>query len=320
MRSQLQIPEALQLISPTWSAVIDGDDFEFLTALSLSGNGDVLLGGNFNTELIFADATTFVGGDQRPYYALLEGTTGARLRSQRILGDQRGTARSLLQLPSDTIVVAGASATSGTTWGGEVVSGTKDFAYLAAFDAADAYLWHLAMDGPEADEFRDLDYRAGRLAVVGKCRGSTVLEPGALALGDSSAQDGALVVLDETGSVQWRYRSSGAGDDSFEAVVIHADLSVTTAGVFSGSYTFQGVSAPLLGKAFVVAHFTPDGEEDWALVFEAGAAVVDDLKLSEDGTQLYLVGGFEGGIDVGDTRYVSEGGNDALLIPINLPS
>lgn len=306
--------------TPLWDRLVDGTDWEIPRKIAFMNSGDALVTGTFRTQLLFEDATSFdIAGGGRPFYAVLDGTDGHRLRSVMPLGDNLATINGISEGPTAGSVLIAGTSNHSVDWGASTISGSASWAFLAAFDASDTYLWHLQVDGPEEDSFVDVAQRGDRIVAVGNCRDEATLEPGGIALGDESSRNALIAVTDNDGNLLWHDRTTGAGDDSYDRAVIHADGSVTAAGVFSGSYELLGTTGGFLGQAFIVVHYDLNGDIAWAFVFETGGGSVSALELSADEATLYLWVNYTGGIDVGGERVIAEGDSDALLIPITLP-
>jgi|688.fasta_scaffold15468_5 autotransporter-associated beta strand protein len=167
---------------------------------------------------------------------------------------------------------------------------------------------------------------AGNVIAAGYFSGTVDFDPGPGVANRSAVgvSDNFLAKYDSQGNHLWSFRTGGAAADLPHSVVVDTAGNIYTAGYFTGmNVDFDpGVGQALRNsngaRDAYVAKYSADGAYQWCVTFgntAAGNATNDeayDLRVDSAGN-VYVIGSFEGTINVGGSPLVSAGGRDAFL-------
>ena len=185
----------------------------------------------------------------------------------------------------------------GIDFGGGPLYGDYDEIFLATFDSSANHVWSrgFLVGTPGAFILGDLaSSAAGDVAMAGYFFGSIDLG------GDVVYGQGGLVArYDPTGTYLGKFVAAGG----VSAASFGRDESLVVSGSFDGAFDLGGEVLTSFGKSDgYLASFDTDGALEWAM--QIGGSGYDGAgHASRAGSDLWVFGGFDDGIDLGGVRY-----------------
>ncbi|MFI4917423.1 MAG: GC-type dockerin domain-anchored protein [Phycisphaerales bacterium JB060] len=270
-----------------WHALVDGDNSEAAWGVAVSGDGQTVIAGRSNSDLI---GGRFAGG----VIVARFGADGQQLWLRQFGGSEfAGAAGVALDAGGNAVVVGSQPAPSPDTLDG----------FVARLDAAGEILWQHAIATDRSDEVLAVTVDAdGHALVAGRTLGD-------LAGPSLGGADALLVKLDADGNRVWvRQFGTPQGEDA-QGVAVDAAGNATVTGGTAGS-----LGGPTTGAsdAYVV-RFGPDGERLWTRqVGSSEADLARAVAVGEDGTGQEPV--YVGGLTLGDLAAPAAGLGDAFVL------
>lgn len=216
--------------------------------------------------------------------------------------------------PEDQIIVTG-NFQGGMNFGAEqIVSQGEYDIFLAALSQSGHVLWYTSFGDINNDKVRDLVVdSAGNIIIVGDFFGS--MDFGGGLFTSAGDKDAFVAKFDANGNHLWSAVFGDSNYQSAQCVTVSPENNVVLAGQFTGVINLGGQEFSSMDQQelFLVT-FDPDGSHLWSrAMMGAGDQWVHDIHL-ESSDWLYVVGSFEGWMDIGGDAIFSFAGLDAFLI------
>ncbi len=319
-----------------WMAGYGDDAKQSLSAVRVTSSGEVLLAGDFGGSVAFDPTEPLVSNGSLDGYLARLSSAGVHQNSTQLGDLHRMTNQALAVAPDGSIATAGHFLGIIDLGGGAVSSQPfedsifarpfSEDGFVARFSSAGDLSYAAYATGPER-----IQTHAVALDSTGRCAAAFVFT-GTLSIGVKSytapsGEAGVLLVLfDDQGTPLFgKLVASSAPSPFGEAqlgVALTADT-VLVAGAFDGSLSpSPGMSEVSAGgsDAFVVALRTADGQPKWSKRFgDADNQAFHAVTVDPQG-RVVLAGRLAGTITVDDDQHLSAGGDDALLMQLDLES
>ena len=297
-----------------WSVAAGAAGTDHGNRVVVTASGDTYVAGLFEGTADFGGMPlASLGGDDVFTIAI---TSGVVRWARRYGGaDDHLSAGGVALMPGEDIVLA-------SEFRGSQVHET---ATLASAGGSDVFVTRLGRDATErwavslggSGQQRAVDAEsdgAGGVVVALEFDGTLDLAVGSLT--NAGVQNGAVVALDDTGTVRWARAIGGAGMVEIKNIEVGPDGRLYVCGAFDGDVDLGGATAVSAGGATdgFLAVWEPDGTRAFGMtVGGTGEDAVRDIAV-DGGGRVFIAGLFEGTVDFGGGPLTSAGGVDVFLI------
>ena len=293
------------------------DDNQYAEAVSVDGDGNILVAGLFSGEMTFASDTLTAVDDQDLFVLKLD-PDGDPVWATRFDGHvSGGNVVTVAAGPAGEVYVGGVF--SGTLGGGcpatTSMSGTDAFVVSLASTTGACKWAHSWKSTGSSQYVRGLAPLAGDVVVALEVNGDIDLGAGAL---QGMGADIALTRLaGEDGAPLWGWRTGDALNQRVAAVAVDpATEEIVLTGNYEGDLTFGGQASlfTLNGPDIVLARFDGGGQLLWAQGFgdKSGLDYGYAVAVDGDGNEL-LTGELTLTVQFGETEITSHGAGDIFL-------
>jgi hypothetical protein len=195
-------------------------------------------------------------------------------------------------------------------------SGGADI-FLVKYDKNGSFLWLKKAGGSGYDVVEEIEVdSSGNIYMTGYFYGTADFNN--LSLTSGGASDVFLAKYDTNGEIIWVKKAGGSNSDTGKSLFIGENEDVYLTGDFSGVSSFNNTSVTSAGGTDVfIAKYNSNGVLQW--VKSAGGTSDDYVEgvVVDDGDNVYLVGIFNGTMNVGNTSLTSAGGTDVFITKYN---
>lgn len=218
---------------------------------------------------------------------------------------------------ADNVLIAGALFGTMDFGGGPLTGEGNADLFVAKLDASGTYLW--------ARRFGDGSFQVangialddtGNVYIAGSFLSTVDFGGGVLAsAGDS---DAFIVKLNAGGAYVWAKRFGDTSAQRGGEVAVDDEGNLLMTGRFSGLVDFGGGPLTSTGENIYVAKLDTDGSHIWSKRFGEASTSQARVNVTIDDTgQAVLSGHFDGAIDFGDGTLTSAGGTDLFITKLD---
>jgi hypothetical protein len=295
-----------------WSAAFGDPGNCSITGMGVDVSNNVYVTGQFDGVVSFGGSALTSAGGQDIFLAKFN-SSGAHQWSKRF-GDAslNDTAFGLAVDATNTIIIGGRI--SGTTdfGGGALTSAGGMDAFIAKFNSAGTHQWSARFGDTADQQIDNVAVPSSGSDVYATGRFAGAINFGGGALNSAGQTDAFLAKFNSAGTHQWSQRYGGTSFD------YGADVDATTSAVvlavnFNGSINFGGSTLTSAGSQDIaVARFTTAGAHAWSQRY--GDQDVQTVTAIDLGSEMQLVGSFEGTLDFGGHTMAANGFSSDMFL------
>ncbi|MBI4703747.1 MAG: hypothetical protein HY744_21770 [Deltaproteobacteria bacterium] len=285
-------------------------------AVGVDGAGSVVVAGDMEGATDFGGGALASAGANDVFVAKLD-KNGGHLWSKRFGDGSDQWARAVAADGPGNVVLAGQFMGS-IDFGAGQMNAVKDRdIYVAKLAPDGSALWSKRFGGSENDFAYDVAIGAGgAIGIAGTSDGDVDL--GGQVLPKAGDNDVLVIKLDPDGKVLWGRRFGDAKEQKAFRLAIDVAGSLVVTGYLMGAADFGGGWRTSAGgnDAFVVK-LTADGDHVWSQRFGDAADQIGCGVAVDAPGNVYLVGDFQGTIDLGGGPLTSAGDADVFVAKLN---
>ncbi len=299
-----------------WSKRFGGVDDQLVRSLDVTPNGDILIGGFFQTGLDFGNTSLSAAGNWDAFVAKLD--SSGVLQFAKGFGDSEDQRIYGVAFDSSgNCVIAGRHFGTIDLGGGPMVSVAERDAFIAKLDPNGAFVWGHGYSG-NGDQLAwavAVDAK-DNIAVTGYSDGSVDFGGGPLV--PANQEDIFLVRLDAAGSHQWSQLIGAGQDQQPQDVVFDSKGNILLTGFIEGGADFGGGTLTSSGQedAFV-AKFTGGGAHLWSHRYGSGGSETGHGITTDGNDDVIVVGYHSSTINFGGSDMPSAGNYDAFVAKLS---
>lgn len=297
-----------------WSRTFGDEDFDYCRAVSHGNGGMTYLVGDFLGSINLGGSPLSSAGGSDLWVAVLDGSGGNHMWSQRYGDDDEQFAYGIAGHPQGPVAITGYTYGDIDFGGGLLPCAGGPDVFVASFDFYGAHRWSRVMGDASGQYGIDVAFHDSPGAVVASGQFLGTLDLGGGPLTSGGSVDAYLAKYDANGTHLWSQRFGGTQAAYARGVSVDMWGNIALTGFFEGTAQFGG--APLTSAGdfdAVVATYGADGSHNSSQ--HAGDAAEQnglDIFYEDDG-QITTVGKFEGSIDLGGGPLVSNGDCDLYV-------
>ncbi len=299
--------------APAWQSAMAlgpiGTGLSEVRATAVDASGNVYIAGDFSGTLQIGTTVLTAPGRESLFVAKWNSASRSFAWAQLAGGPGLDYVQAIT-VSGTSVYIAGAFRSQVANFGSislvnanqdsNAFSGDLFIAKLTDAGNAASFSWALRVGGAASEAVNDIAAVGNTLYVAGSFASPSV-QLGNAALANTGSSDGFVAKLLDAGasaSFTWAQRGGGAGEDSFEKLVVNG-ATVLVAGEFSGTASLGASGTTLAsagGKDVLIAKFTDlgaDGQYTWAQ--RAGGTGNEYVEgLAVNGSNIYVAGDFSG--------------------------
>ena len=264
--------------------------------VAIDADGNIVVIGTLSGRMDFGGGVIQSFGSWDVFLVKLD-SAGGHVWTRRFgsAGNQQGTCLAIDG--RGHLIVAGHVSNSIDLGGGPLATNGDQEAFVADLDDQGGHMWSRVIHGQIQYIDFDIDASASGRVAVGLLFGNSIdLGDGEVLYGQGSL----VAVYDVTGAYRWKFypEHQGVFDATFDD---HERLVVC--GLFSGLLDIGGQRLASVGDTDgYIARFDADGAFEW--VTQVGGDGRDAVtQIVDAGHDVRVMGGFDDGIDLGDSHY-----------------
>ncbi len=299
-----------------WSKRFGGVDEQLVRSLDVAPNGDILIGGFFESGLDFGTTNLVSAGHWDAFLAKLD--KDGVVQFAKGYGDSEDQRVYGVSFDSGgNIVVTGRHFGTIDLGGGPLTSVTERDAYVAKLDPMGSHIWSQAYSGSGNQLSWALAVDAkDNIAVVGYTEGAVDFGGGVLT--SAGGEDIFVAKLDSAGTHQWSKLVGAGQDQQPQDVVFDSKGNILLTGFIESSADFGGGQLSSAGQedAFV-AKLTGAGEHLWSYRYGSGGAETGHGLTVDNNDDVVVVGYHSSTVNFGGAALSSAGSYDAFIAKLS---
>jgi hypothetical protein len=335
-----------------WAKKIGGTSDDQAQKVTVDGNGDVYLAGDFSGTVDFdpgSGTQNLTASGSTDAFLLKLNSTGEFIWAKKFGGTNTDIAYSVATDSSNNVLLVGSFKDtvdfdpSGATFNlvstlstGGSPAPTDDI-FIVKLNSSGDFSWAKSIGGTNSDiAYSVLVDSSDNILVSGSFRGTNVdFDPGAGTSTLSAQANGRshafVMKLNNLGEFVWAKDMGGLLGSRSNSMAIDSDNNIYTTGYFEGTVDFDpgagtaNLTASGVSDAFFdlfVSKINSNGEYLWAKAIGGATGSDEGVGISTDSTgNVYTVGYFSESVDfdpgAGTTTLSSNGSNDNFVLKLN---
>ena len=313
-----ETPAGAQTPVHLWSTRFGGVGADVGRAVAVDGSGIIAVTGNFSQAVDFGGGDLFSAANSDDIFFAEYSSSGTHQWSKGFGASQNDYGYGVAVDGSGNAVFTGQFNGTVNFGGGPLTSAGGSDIFVAKYNLAGGHLWSKRF-GSTAD---DVAYAvamngAGDVAITGHFAGTIDFGGGPLTLAGTNA-DIFVAKFDANGVHQWSRRLGDTQADEGMAIAMDESGNVVVTGNFQGTVDFGG--GPLTSAGFqdiFVAKYDANGVHQWSRRFGGlGGEIGNAIALDRFGN-VVVTGGFADVVDFGGGPLTSAGAYDIFLAKYN---
>jgi hypothetical protein len=300
-----------------WQKSFGDANFEEVSSLDVMPNGNIVIGGYFQTAIDFGGGPLLGAGSLDAYVAVFDGAGNHQwsnaygdVDSQRVYGTQFDASGNVIAVGRHlgTITFGATALTS---------AGSRDI-FVAKLDALTGNTVWAQQYGDGADQLAwDVAVDSNNdIIVAGYNEG--VVNFGGADLTTADQQDIVVAKLDQNGAHVWSTAFGGVGNQEPNAVAVDSLNRVVLTGNFQGDVDFGAGLVTSLGQEDAyVTKLTEDGEHLWNNIYGSMGSEIGFGVTTDQMDNVIAVGHHSGTVDFGSGPLASSGGFDMFVVKLS---
>ncbi len=287
-------------------------------SVAVDGAGNTLVTGFFKGTLTFSGGTLTSTGGADVFLVKLD--AAGKYLWGKAFGDQNDQYGASIAVDgAGNVLVTGRFGGAIDLGGGALASAGGDDVFLAKLGPDGAHIWSKGFGG-SGDQYGTSVKAdsAGNVVLVGYLTDVGSITFGGGAIGSMTGANSFAVKLDPLGNHLW---SSGFGEQSgalaYNLAIDGAGNAIVT-GQFTGTLALGPGPLPIAAASDVfVVKFDPNGACTWSKAFGDESPQIGRGVATNSTGDVFVIGQFQGSIDVGANSLASFGGHDIFLIKLD---